>query len=238
MTDTSILPTAADAGPALPGAPAPLLDDEPGDDRRRLMVIAGVIVGVLILVVAYFLLKGGGSSDDATGVVPRGTPNAAAPPAPPVQGGSAKAGSNSGSGNKVGTKLPKTSDRRLARDPFKPLLVDNTAAGGTDTSGSGTADGGAVPPAANVTPPGTPVSVRFVKVTSDSGGSAVAEFAVTYSRPHSVAIFDVAAPTAGSTEGTTFANVFALLGIQGGVVTLQVGDDTPFDLKKGASHIV
>ena len=48
--------------------------------------------------------------------------------------------------------------------------------------------------------------------------------------------FTVTAPGPGSTTGTIFDNEFALLSIQGNEVTIQVGDDTPFDLRKGVSH--
>jgi hypothetical protein len=238
MSDTSILPT-ADTGSAMPGVPAPLFDDDPGDDRRRLMIIGGIVAGVLVLVVGYLLLHGGGgSSDDATGVVARGTPHAVSSPAHASTDGSGKA---TDSGTKAGTKLPKASNRRLAKDPFKALVVPNKGGSGADAgtgTGVGTGVGTGTTSAANVIPPGTPTAIRFVKLTVDSSGNQVAEFAVTYSGPHSVAIFDEAPPAAGSTDGTVFANVFSLLGVQGSVVTIQIGDDTPFDLRKGASHSV
>jgi hypothetical protein len=238
MSDTSILPT-ADSGSAAPGVPVPFFDDGPGDDRRRLMIIGGIVAGVLVLVVGFLLLHGGGSSDEATGAVPRGTPHPVTSPAQQPANGSGKAAD---SNSKAGTKLPKASNRRLAKDPFKPLVVDNTstAKGGSSDSGtvSGSGTTNATPLNPGTVPPGTAVSIRFVKTVLDASGNRAAEFAVTYTSPHSVATFDVGPPVAGAASGTVFANVFALLGVQGDVVTIQVGDDTPFDLRKGASHSV
>lgn len=233
MTETSILPT-ADVGSTAPGDPTPLFDEEPGDDRRRLMIIGGIVVGVLVLLIGYLLLKGGGSSDDSLGAVPRGTPHAVSSPAGSGDDGSGDQGSKT-DGTQAGAKLPKPSNRQLAKDPFKPLVVDpKTAKGGSSAaSGAGAGTG-----ASATMPTGKPVSVRFVKVVTDDAGKPLAEFVVTFAGPHAVATFDEAPPVAGSTKGTVFANVFSLLGIQGNVVTLQIGDDTPFDLRTGASHAV
>jgi hypothetical protein len=262
MSETSILPTAADAGSAAPGAPTPYFDEEPGDDRRRLMIIGGIVAGVLVLVVGYLLLKGGGSSDDASGLVPHGTPHAVASPA--TQGGSGQAGSGSGQaasggGNKAGTKLPKQSNRRLAKDPFKPLIADTggssgssgTAGAGSGSTGTptGTSTGTSTGTGTGTTtgtptgtdtgvPAGSPTSIRLVSVEAGASGAPTATFAITY-RSHQVAKFTgIVAPAPGSKTGTVFANDFALLGIQGHVVTIQFGDDTPFDLKKGVNHIL
>lgn len=246
MTDTSILPPpGVDAGAGLPGEPAPGFDDEPTGDRRRLLIIGGVVGVVLIAVVAYLLLKGGGGSStpSASGLVPHGTPHAVAPPPGGSQGGSSKASTG---GAKAGTTLPKKSHKQLARDPFKPLI--SVAAGGGSATGSAgstttvtpatTQAPGTVPttPAQGGAPDasaGPPVAIRLVSVHGDQ--SAV--FEVTY-RHHKTFRFDVAAPSATSSRGTVFAQDFALLGIQGQEVTLQIGDDTPFDLKRGVSHPV
>jgi hypothetical protein len=243
MSDISILPTAADAG-APPAGPGPDFGDEPTDDRRRLLIIGGAIAAVLILLVAYLLLRGGGgSSDDTLSAVPRGTPNAASSPAAGRAGGGsdgdAKAGAASSSG-KAGDALPKKSTRRLARDPFKPLVVDVETGGAT---GSGTAVGGSSGPgsvptgssggAAPDATVGPPLAVRLVDVL----GHTVAVFDVTYAH-HKVLRFQVEAPPPTSAKGTVFAQDFALLGIQNKQATIQIGDGTPFDMKKGTSHPV
>ncbi|MGN6474231.1 MAG: hypothetical protein ACTHK4_11375 [Mycobacteriales bacterium] len=244
MSDTSILPPpGVEAGAGLPGEPVPGFDDEPTGDRRRLLIIGGVVGVVLIAVVAYLLLKGGGSSSSptASGLVPHGTPHAAAPPPGSNQGGSAHG--STGGGAKAGTTLPKKSTTRLARDPFKPLISLNAPAG--NTTGSTTSDSpapsqapGTVPttPAQGGAPSaavGPPQAIRLLRVNGDK--SAV--FAVTY-RHNKTYDFNVAAPSASSSSGTVFAQDFALLGIQGQEATIQIGDDTPFDLKRGVTHRV
>jgi hypothetical protein len=238
MSDTSILPT-ADIG-APPAAPVgPDFGEEPTDDRRRLMVIGGVIALVLVVIVGYLVLKGGGSSDSGDlGVVARGTPHSVASP-------EASAKPESGSGHKAGSLLPKKSHRGIARDPFKPLLSDGTGAAAaagagetTDVAPAAGAEPGAAPssPAEGGAPSaslGTPVAIRLLSVS----GVKSALFSVTYSR-HKTLRYNVAAPAAGSDQGTVFAGVFSLLGVQGGAVTVQFGDDTPFDLRRGVSRSV
>ena len=92
--------------------------------------------------------------------------------------------------------------------------------GGTPTTGAG-----------GVTTHGDPIWVELVA----THGVKSAVFNVGYQN-HKFRRFTVAAPAAGSTQGTVFDNEFSLLSIQGNEVTLQVGDDTPFDLRKGVSH--
>lgn len=242
MSDTSILPGAG--APAADAAvpPPPLFDDEgAGNDRRRLMIIGGVIAGVLVLVVAYLLLSGGGSSSSSTstGLVPRGTPHAV----PSAAGGNGATGGQSGASGhgKAGTVLPKKSHTRLARDPFKPrvtLAVAGDVVGSTSVTPAPSSAPGTVPtsPSEGGAPPanlGAPQAVRLIRVH----GAKSALFEVTYAH-HKAYRYDVLAPSASSSQGTVFAQDFALLGIQGNEVTLQVGDDTPFDLKVGASHTV
>jgi hypothetical protein len=232
MSDTSILPT-SDADSAPVGVSVPDFDDDSGDDRRRLMLIGGGVVLVLVIVVAFLMLRGGGSSSDDLGAVPRGTPHSVASPA----GGSDDHGNARADSDTAGSTLPKKSKRGLARDPFKALVRDeHTTTTGSGSSGVTTPAGSsssAEPPAGgDDVAAGTPVAVRVVSVTASS-----AVFDVTYAK-HQVFRFEVPAPEPGSIKGTVFAKVFSLLGIQGHEVTLQVGDDTPIDLKKGASHSV
>jgi hypothetical protein len=110
---------------------------------------------------------------------------------------------------------------------------------GTDT-GTGTGTGtvgiptspaeGGTPTAGPVTH-GNPIWIELVA----THGVKEAVFNVGY-QDHKFRRFTVTAPGPGSTTGTIFDNEFALLSIQGNEVTIQVGDDTPFDLRKGVSH--
>jgi hypothetical protein len=242
MSDPSILP-----GAQLPHSggnemPYPDFDEPAGDDRRRLFIIGGIAAVVLILIVGFLVLHGGGGgSGSDLGAVARGTPPAAltspSPSASPTS-------SSSGGGKGVaGTKLPKKTHVVLARDPFKALIVVPTtgsdigsASVGGGSGGfsfpSGGASGGAAPtevPASD----GPPIWIELVKVN----GASDAVFAVGYAHGKKFQ-FDVTAPAASSVQGTVFDEEFALLGIQDGGVTVQVGDATPFDLRPGVSHPV
>jgi hypothetical protein len=247
MSDPSILP-----GSQLPQAggnemPYPDFDEPGGDDRRRLFVIGGLAAFVLIVIVGFLLLHGGGGSGSNSdlGAVVRGTPPAAlTSPSPSSSPTRPSKGAGSGK-SAVGTKLPKKTHVVLARDPFKPLIVAPTTGsslgsasvgGGTGAGGfsfpSGGASGGAAPaqvPASD----GPPIWIELVRV---NGGSD-AVFAVGYAHGKKFQ-FDVTAPAASAVQGTVFDEEFALLGIQNGGVTVQVGDATPFDLRPGVSHPV
>lgn len=241
MSDTSILPgAAAPAGGTAVPAPPGFDDEGGGDDRRRLFIIGGAILTVLIVVVAYLLLSGGSSSSDSgtptTGLIPHGTPAASA--STPAAAG----GSSSGAKHHAGTVLPRKVKPKL-RDPFKPLITvavpgAGTVVGSTSVSPAPSSAPGTVPtsPAEGGAPSkslGAPRAIRLLRVH----GAKSALFEVSYAH-HQVFRYDVVAPSATSQQGTVFAQDFALLGIQGSEVTIQVGDDTPFDLRVGASHTV
>lgn len=244
MTDTSILtgPTPADADAGAPVLPPVDEETEGTDDRRRLLIVAGVVGLLVLVIVAYLVLKGGGSSGSSSaGTVPRGTP--AATSAPASSGGTTGAtGHGAGSATsagKAGTVLPKHSKTKLGRDPFVPLVRDDTVAAGaapaatTTVASAPTSAPGAVPtsPASGGAPSasaGSPHAIRLLSIHGDK--SAV--FDVYYAH-HKVYRFRVVAPDANSARGTEFAQDFALLGIQGSAVTIQVGDATPFDLRRG-----
>jgi hypothetical protein len=252
MSETSILPGATPAPVADTSVPVPPeFDGEPTDDRRRLMIIGGIVAAVVVVIAAYLLLHKSSSSDSAFTPVPHGTPPASAPAT--GHGGSTKTGGSAkGHGT---TTLPKRAKRLNVRDPFKPLVVPpvsgTTQQGSTTTVGApatgptsapttGTApvvipttqptSAGSNPPV--TTPSGQPVWIRLVSTTSRT-----ATFDVGYPH-HKFHRFRVVAPSPSATKGTVFDKVFALLGIQGGTVTLQIGDATPFDLTKGVAHAV
>lgn len=251
MSETSILPgaepPAAGGGGQVP--PPADWDDEggSGDDRRRLLIIGGIAVVLLVAVGGFLLLHKGGSSGPETfrppgAVVPPTTSTTTPAPgtSPTAQpSGTPAPGKSAGS-----TKLPKKTRTVFARDPFKPLFVAPVS-GGTDlgsanvgggsggfTFPSGGASGGAAPvqvPASD----GPPLWIELIK----TNGASDALFEVGYAHGKNFK-FDVSAPAASSVQGTVFDNEFALLGIQGGDVTVQVGDATPFDLRAGVSHPV
>ncbi|HVV75538.1 MAG TPA: hypothetical protein VHC43_05830 [Mycobacteriales bacterium] len=243
MSETSILPTAATGGQDT-GVPVPpgLDDDNGGDDRRRLLIIGGIIGIVVIAIAAYLLLKGGGSSgsDTSTGAVPRGTPAASVSPAATAPASGHGGASGNGS-NKAGTVLPKKSKTKLGRNPFVPLVTDDTGGAGTPVSTSTVQPAPTTAPVGVPTSPtagggpsesfGAPKAVRLLRVRGDK--SAV--FDVFYAHKK-VFRYDVLAPSSSSPRGTEFAQDFALLGIQGQEVTIQVGDATPFDLRPGATR--
>jgi hypothetical protein len=254
MTETSILAPSTDSGIDMV-PPGTGVDESEGGDRRRLMIIGG-IAGLLIVIVAAYLLlhKGSSSTDDS--FVPQSTHPATSTQSNPTTGaakatdnGSSKAG---GSHATAPTTLPKKAHRPQVRDPFKPLVtapvtdgggatttttVDATNPTGTTTDGT-TPTGVTLPPAPTTTTTGhgtvsgSPLWVQLMKVNGDR-----ATFRVGYAH-HKYSTFNVQAPKATSQQGTVFDQVFALVGIQGGQVTIQIGDDTPFDLTKGISHAV
>jgi hypothetical protein len=239
MSETSVLPSAV----APPAADAPVVpvdgfgdEQTAGGDRRRLIIL-GAVLGVLVVAAAaYLLLRGGGSKAAPPTLVPRGTPRAAAPPSSPAH---PAGGTGSGAKTAAGTTIPKTSTKQLARDPFKPLIVvaapattgtgsaptTSVGPGGAGSSASG--GSGATAPAVK----GHPLWIQLVS----THGTSSALFAVGYAH-NKVYRFDVTAPSANSTNGTVFDREFSLLGIQNGEVTVQVGDDTPFDLRRGSVH--
>jgi hypothetical protein len=76
---------------------------------------------------------------------------------------------------------------------------------------------------------------QWIQLMSVHGQDAT--FNVGYAH-HKFRRFTVSAPKAGSTTGTVFDKIFALIGVQSGEATVQIGDGTPFDLETGISHTV
>ena len=94
--------------------------------------------------------------------------------------------------------------------------------------------GGTPPPSTgNQGTSGAPLWVELLSVQ----GTRSATFDVGYAH-HKFRRFKVIAPSPTSARGTVFDGEFALLGIQGDTVTIQVGDDTPFDLTPKVAHSV
>jgi hypothetical protein len=236
MTETSILPiTSGDSVP--PSSYDPGHDDgDSSGNRRKLLIVGGVVGAAIVLVAAFLLLHGGSSTSGAAATVPHGTFTGAASPA----------ASGSGTGTTTGTTtLPKKGKAAVGRNPFTPLYVAPTAAavtggtavGGTTTAAPTPAASGSAP-ATNPTPTptqtspssglGTPTYLQLISVD----GTKSATFKVGYAH-HKFKKYVVEAPSASSTTGTVFDTEFALIGIQGSVTTVQVGDATPITLAMG-----
>jgi hypothetical protein len=251
MSDTSILPgagpsTESDVDMVPPGTGVE--ESESVGDRRRILIIGAVAGAIVLAVAAYMLLHGGSSSSTQTFVPTHagGTGHSAAPT--PRQGGS---GNNGGNSSKAPT-LPKKAKHQSVRDPFKPLVLApvTTDTGPTTTttvkapktlpSTSPTTPVAPTtpvspPPSGTSSPPTTGAGPQWIQLKRVHGRTAV--FDVGY-RHHKFRRFAVQAPPAGSQQGTVFDKIFALIGIQNHGATIQIGDDTPFDLTKGVSHVV
>ncbi len=254
MSETSILPGAeapsTTDGPAVPLPPD--FDTAEGGDRRRLMIIGAVVAALVVVVAAFLLLHKGSSGSNQNGLVPHATLKAVPPTAPT---GSAPAPKGKGHSSHV---LPKTSKRQVVRDPFNPLVVPAAASGSTQSGPTTTVSPpatapssaptapvvvpttGSTGPSTSPSSPSTPTTALgrplWIQLISTSGNRS-AVFDVGY-KHHKFHRFNVVAPSAHATQGTVFDNVFALLGIQRGVATVQVGDGAPFVLFKGVSHSV
>lgn len=255
MSDTSILPgagpsTESDVDMVPPGTGFD--ESETGGDRRRILII-GAVAGVIVLAVAaYMLLRGGSSSSTQTFVPTHAGGTAQSAPPSSGQGGSAN---GNGNGGKSPT-LPKKAKQQAVRDPFRALVVAPVTTDGAPTSTTtvkapktapstvpSTTSTAPTTPVAPVSPPPSGTSSapttgggpQWIQLKRVHGRTAV--FDVGY-RHHKFRRFAVQAPPAGSQQGTLFDKIFALIGVQNHGATVQIGDDTPFDLSKGVSHVV
>jgi hypothetical protein len=233
MTETSILPISSGTQPPA-GDPSWSEEDGAAGANRRKLFIAGGGAGALVIAVAAFMLLHGGSSSPsaATGAVPHGTPHAVS---------TAKAGSTT-----TPIRLPKKSKAQAGRNPFAPLfaapVTSGTAIGGTTVvspapttaaSAPATPVTTAPPVTTPTTPPTTPAlgSPTFLQLVSTHGVKS-ATFKVGFQH-NTFKRFVVLAPKGSSSTGTVFGTEFALIGVENGQATVQIGDSTPFDLSKG-----
>ena len=263
MTETSIFPGAtpvSDAGMDMMPPTNDHDDSEGGGNRRNLMIIGAVAGVIIVLAAAYMLLH---KSPSSTPQLARPPATAPVKPVTTTHTGASK-GSTKGSSNGKGashgkgTTLPKVAKQPTVRDPFKPLVTAPVTTGGaasstttvTPTTTTTTNPNSGIPVTTTTTPPvTTPPSTT---TTPGTGGKTVgpplsiqlmstngqkATFKVVYAQ-HKFRRFIVQAPSATSDTGTVFDKVFALIGVQNGQATIQVGDDTPFDLATGVSHVV
>lgn len=243
MTETPILAggaTATDDGVGM----LPAQDDgdvaDGGGNRRRLLIL-GTVAGIIILAAAAYLLLHKSSSSPTVAVVPHAVVHAAAPVKHVKPVHKAKAT------HKRGSALPKVAKHQAVRDPFAALVTLPVATVGAPVS-STTVPAGTTPTTAPTTPvvtpttkPTTPTGTGktsggplWIQLTGASGHTAT--FKVGYAH-HKFRKFTVQAPKASSDQGTVFAKIFALISVQDGEATVQIGDAAPFILTTGVSHV-
>jgi hypothetical protein len=267
MSDTSILPNATPATDAgidmVP--PGTDVDESSSGDRRRLMILGGVAAVVVVAAAGFMLLhKGSSSTPTATGPVPRAVVPAAPTQAP--AGGSHQSATGGSAGGHSSTStpsgpssLPKVAKHTTARDPFHPLVTDplTTSGGATSTTtvNAPTTTDGQTATTTGSTPTTAPTdgSTGTTTGTGTTGTTSVAAtplwiqlmnvhgrmatFDVGYAH-HKFRRFHVQSPLAGVHQATVFDKIFALVSIHGGQVSLQIGDDAPFQLVTGIAHTV
>jgi hypothetical protein len=243
MTETPILSgggTATDDGVGMLPTP-PDVDGVDGDggNRRRLMII-GTVAGLIILAAAaYLLLHKGSSSTPSAVAVPKGVVHSA-PAKPPTK---AKVTKHKGGSS----TLPKVAKHQAVRDPFQALItapvqttggaVSSTTVTAPTTAPSTGTSPSPNPSPSNSTPPATgKTSGGPLWIQLTSAGGSTATFKVGYAH-HKFRRFTVQAPKASSDQGTVFAKIFALISVQAGEATIQIGDAAPFILTTGVSHV-
>jgi hypothetical protein len=242
MTETPIMSggaTATDDGVGMLSGPPDGDDfDGSGANRRRLLIL-GTIAGVIILAAAAYLLLHKSPSTPTATVVPRGIVHSA-----PAK---AKTTTKTPPKKVVTTKLPKVAKHPTVRDPFLalvtvPVQTSGSAASSTTVSAPSTAPTTGTQPV--VTPTTGPSTTTGSGKTSGgplwiqliSANSTTAHFKVGYAHSK-FRNFTVQAPTATSDQATIFAKIFALIAVQNGEATVQIGDGAPFILTLGVSHV-
>jgi hypothetical protein len=245
MTETPIMSggaTATDDGVGMLSGPPDGDDFEGSGANRRRLLILGTVAGIIILAAAAYLLLHKSSSSTSATFVPRGV----------VKSAPAKAKTTTKTPVKkvVTTKLPKVLKHPEIRDPFLPLV---TAVVDTGTSAPASSTTVSAPTTAPTPTTGTqPVVTPTTGTTTTTGtgktaggplwiqlisaNSTTAHFKVGYAH-HKFRNFTVQAPTASSDQATIFAKIFALIAVQSGEATVQIGDGAPFILTLGVSHV-
>jgi hypothetical protein len=245
MTETPII--SGDAPPTDSGVgmlpPSDDGDQADGGNRRRLLIIGAIAGAVILAAAAYLLLHKSSSSTPTSGAVPRGV--VVVHHTPPV-----KAHAAAKSVKKTKVTVVKVAKGPTVTDPFAPLVTPPvTTTGGAASSTTVTAPTTApsTAPSTGTQPVTTPTSGTttttgtgktsggplWIQLTSASGQTA--HFKVGYAH-HKFRNFTVQAPKATSDQGTVFAKVFALISVQNGEATIQIGDGAPFILTTGISH--
>jgi hypothetical protein len=220
-------------------------DAADGGNRRRLMII-GTVAGLIILAAAaYLLLHKSPSSTPTSGAVPRGV--VVVHHTTPAKSHTAAKGAK----KTKSVKVVKVAHGPQVVDPFAPLVTAPVATTGAPASSSTVTSSSTAPSTAPstgtqpVTTPSTGTTTTtgtgktaggplWIQLMSASGQTA--HFKVGYAH-HKFRDFTVLAPKASSDQGTVFAHEFALISVQSGQATIQIGDGAPFILTTGVSHV-
>jgi hypothetical protein len=239
MTETPILPGAAtstdDGVGMLPTHPDVDGIDGEGGNRRRLIILGAVAGAIILAAAAYLLFHKSSPASTAATVVPRGV--VASAPAKAHSGGSTHKGGT--------TTLPKKAKHQAARDPFLPLITAPVDTGGSPVSSSTVPATSPTPSTPVTTPTPTPTTSTSTGPTTSGGplwiqltgaSGKTANFKVGYAH-HKFRTYTVQAPKASSDQGTVFDKIFALISVQDGEATVQIGDAAPFILTTGVSHV-
>jgi hypothetical protein len=245
MTETPIMSggaTATDDGVGMLPSQSDGDGGEGGANRRRLLII-GTVAGIIILAAAAYLLLHKSSSTTTATVVPRGVVKAA-----PVK---PKAVTKTPTHKAASTTLPKVAKHPVARDPFLALVTAPVTTGGTAASSS-TVGAPTTTPTTGTTTGTQPIVTPTTGTTTTTGtgktaggplwiqlisaNGTTAHFKVGYAHSK-FRNFTVQAPKATSDQATIFAKIFALIAVQNGEATVQIGDGAPFILTQGISHV-
>lgn len=221
------------AGPdTLEGVPA--TEEAVAKGRNRTALIAAVVVGALVLVgAAYFLFLSGGSSSDSTSGAPLThvtKPKVTAP----------KTGTAAKPAAPTGTKA---FTQAVGKDPFKPLVVANTAS----TSGTGTSTGTTSTSSTSSSSTTSSTSTATTSTTGATTGTTTGTTAAPRSQtPISLSLLSVKADNSSASlkvngrstvvaVGATFATYFRVMALWDGKCgTFQYGDEA-FNLCAGHS---
>ncbi|HTW19059.1 MAG TPA: hypothetical protein VME70_02475 [Mycobacteriales bacterium] len=212
-------------------------DGPEGGNRRRLLILGGAAGVIVLAAAAFLLLHKGGSSTPTAAVVPHATVSAQASSQPSSTGKTHKGGT---------TTLPKVNKHPAARDPFIPLITAPVDTGGSPVSQSTVpASSPSSTPSSGTSPSPNPSSSHSGGGTKAAGGplwieltgtkGQTAKFKVGYAH-HKFREYTVQAPGPSSDQGTVFDKIFALISVQNGEATVQIGDAAPFVLTTGVAH--
>lgn len=196
-------------GQTLTEAPAAEQPESGRGSRATLFVLGGIVAALILAAAAYFLLFSGGDAEEA--VQPTATPVAVVPT--PVPSPADKA-----------VKKQRLSAKSFGNDPFKPLIVEATDAGGSGAVVTDIAGGMPLTPAPAVAPAAAPAappdtsapvsspshSFRVVKVAADNSSIDVKVDGELY---------------ADLKAGEVFATYFKVVLVSGNVNSFQFGEE-------------
>ena len=216
-----------DTFPFAPGEEAAPFEDGDSDRNKKALLAAGGVIALLLGAGAYFLLGSGGEAEDEAFVPVKRAPRAVA--AAPVPKAAAK-------------KLPVAYKEQLGRDPFRALYVVPAAAPAAPAAPAAAPVAPAAPTTTGTTSAGTgaapaaPVTKRYtLKLTaiSNNGEARLSTWSVDGTKTTVLP----AQRFGKYGELVVLAFTKNAQGVVDGAI-LQVGDDSPMDVKLGESNSV